>query len=360
MSSKAPQDRARELVLRHGWNATAYQIINPGIRRWFSNANDAVVGYVTHQNVRVVAGAPVCADGRLAEVAAEFEGDAARHGARVCYICAEARLEELYRGAEGYSMVRLGSQPVWDPKKWPLIIKGKTSLRAQLNRARNKGVTVEEWPSGRAQNNAELHRCLEEWLASRGLPPLHFLVEPETLARLTDRRTFIAMRAGRVVGFLIASPVPERNGWIVEQNVRGENAPNGTTELLLDAAIRALAADEAEYLTLGLAPLSNKATAPNAENPLWLRTVLSWVRAHGQRFYNFKGLENFKAKFQPEKWDPVYAISNERAFTPSTLYAVAAAFSNGSPAALLIRAMFRAVGTEIKWLFKKAKHAQAS
>ena len=27
---------ARELVLRYGWNATAYQIINPGIELWFS------------------------------------------------------------------------------------------------------------------------------------------------------------------------------------------------------------------------------------------------------------------------------------------------------------------------------------
>jgi phosphatidylglycerol lysyltransferase len=59
MSNATPQDRARELVLRYGWNATAYQIVNPGIRQWFSGAGDAVVGYVTRWGVRVVAGAPV-------------------------------------------------------------------------------------------------------------------------------------------------------------------------------------------------------------------------------------------------------------------------------------------------------------
>ena len=48
-----------DLVLQYGWNATAYQIINPGIRRWFSSDQDAVIGYVEHYGVRVVAGAPV-------------------------------------------------------------------------------------------------------------------------------------------------------------------------------------------------------------------------------------------------------------------------------------------------------------
>jgi phosphatidylglycerol lysyltransferase len=358
MSSTAHHDLARELVLRYGWNATAYQIINPGIEHWFSRGGDAVVGYVKRRGVRVVAGAPVCAAARLADVAAEFEAEAAERGERVCYFCAEARLEALYGGVRDHSMVQLGSQPVWNPKQWAAIITAKRSLRAQLNRARNKGLTVEEWPAARAQDNAELHRCLAEWLATRGLPPLHFLVEPETLARLADRRTFVARRADGVVGFLIASPVPERHGWLVEQNIRGRCAPNGTTELLLDAAVRALAADGAEYLTVGLAPLSKMAAATAGENPLWLRTLLGWVRAHGRRFYNFEGLEAFKAKFHPEAWEPVYAITNQRTFSPLTLYAVAAAFSDGSPAALMLRAMFKAAAAEFKWLFGKSKRGR--
>ncbi|MBK5186768.1 MAG: hypothetical protein JJD97_00910, partial [Gemmatimonadaceae bacterium] len=52
-------DRARELVLRYGWNATAYQILNPGFALWFSGAGDAVIGYVRRSGVHVVAGAPV-------------------------------------------------------------------------------------------------------------------------------------------------------------------------------------------------------------------------------------------------------------------------------------------------------------
>lgn len=130
MSSAASHERARELVLRHGWNATAYQIVNPGLSRWFSRAGDAVVGYVTRHGVRVVAGAPVCHPSRLAAVAAEFESEAAGRGKRVCYFCAQARLEALYKQSGDHSMALLGSQPVWNPERWAATVESKSSLRA--------------------------------------------------------------------------------------------------------------------------------------------------------------------------------------------------------------------------------------
>src|SRR4029079_10254763 len=116
---------------------------------------------------------------------------------------------------------------------------------------------------------------LDEWLESRPLPPLHFLVEPETLALLFDRKVFVAQRGGAPVGFLVASPVPARNGWLIEQFVRGHHAPNGTSGLIIDAAMRARAAHGATYVTLGLAPLSRHARP--VPGPLWLRVLLGWV-----------------------------------------------------------------------------------
>ena len=74
--------RARRLVLRYGWNAMAYQILNPGFSHWFSSAGDAVVGYVVRRGYRIVGGAPIAAPDRLAEVALEFESDAKRAGSR--------------------------------------------------------------------------------------------------------------------------------------------------------------------------------------------------------------------------------------------------------------------------------------
>lgn len=345
----------RDLVMAYGWNATAYQIINPGILHWFSAARDAVIGYVEHARIRIVAGAPVCPKERLSEVIAEFESDAARAGARVCYFGAEARLESALVNSLRHSRLRLGAQPAWHPCQWPTLYGQHSSLRAQLHRARNKAVSIAEWQAEDAHGHPQLQRCLREWLSTRGLPPMHFLVEPQTLERLFDRRIFVAERQGKVIGFLVASPVPQRNGWLIEQTIRGFGAVNGMIELLLDTAVGSLAATDSEYLTLGLSPLSERGAIEGDSNPLWLRVVLTWVRSHGHRFYNFEGLDRFKAKFQPERWEPVFAIANEPHFSPKFLYAIAAAFTAGAPLTAIHQALVRAVKLEFKWMKNKMR-----
>jgi phosphatidylglycerol lysyltransferase len=349
---------ARSLVLRYGWNATAYQILNPGIAYWFSVTGDAVIGYVHFHDVYVVAGDPVCAAERLPLVVDEFERETRANRSHVCYFGASERLTDLLRDDAARAVVILGGNPVWDPASWASIVARRASLRAQLHRAANKGVTVAEWPGTRARGHPDLWRCLREWGTTRGLPPMHFLVEPRTLEQLEDRRVFVAERAGHgVVGFLLASPVPQRGGWLVEQLIRGRQAVNGCNELLIDALMRTLAAEGVAYVTLGLSPLSRRSHLDETINPVWLRVVLSWVRAYGRRFYNFDGLDAFKAKLMPQRWEPVYAIADDRRVLPRTLFAIAAAFSGESPIAFVARALLGAARAEAAWALESARSA---
>ena len=344
------------MILTYGWNATAYQILNPGMDLWFPADRQAVIGYVRYGQTRVIAGAPVCELSRLDNVSAAFVADTHRCGEYVCYFGAGDRLDARYANDPPWSRVLLGAQPSWDPHHWPDAIARRSSLRAQFNRARNKGVQVSEWPAQQAENNPALRRCLNEWLETRGLPPLHFLVEPETLNDLGDRRVFVAKCGSReVVAFTVLSPVRARNGWLVEQIVRGRSAPNGTSELLLDSAVKAIAASGSAYITLGLSPLSERANAPNGRQPMWLRFTLRWVRLHGARFYNFRGLDSFKAKFNPDRWEPIYAISEGKTFPPRALYAIAGAFSGGNPIRLVAVALLRAIADEVRRLRQRVR-----
>ena len=81
--------------------------------------------------------------------------------------------------------------------------------------------------------------------------------------------------------------------------------------------------------------------------------MLAWVRAHGKRFYNFEGLDDFKAKFMPERWDPIWAITSQRRVTLWTLYAIAEAFGKQSPLIFIPRALGRALVKEIEWLQRR-------
>ena len=351
-------ERMRSLVLKYGWNSTCYQLLNPGFQYWFNSRKDGGTGYVEYARTRVVGGSPICAHEELSRVVDEFEADAGSRGLRVCYFASEARLEACIAKREGYAIVLLGAQPVWHPRVLVENIMGKSSLRTQLYRARNKGVTVEEWNAKQATESPQLRHLLHEWLGTRGLPSLHFLVEPETLSNLDDRRIFVARvgsgdaanHAGKVVGFLNVSPIPERNGWLVEQFVRGNAAPNGTIELLLYHAAETLANEGFHYLTLGLSPLTPYADPQTPHISPFIRFLLRWARAHGKRFYNFEGLEFFKTKFEPESWEPIYAISNEPRFSLRSLYAIACAFTRGHPVWTVLLGIRKAITQEVRWM----------
>lgn len=322
--------RARELVLQFGWNTISYQILNPGILWWFSSTHRSVIGYVETSTYLIAAGAPNCADEDLEFSVLEFTAYAAAKKKKVCYFSAQERIAAILSKHLPASTVLLGAQPVWHPQQWINNVYAKPSLRAQLSRALNKGVTVELWESTKAVNHPQLVQSLHEWLAARHLPPMHFLVEPFTLERLEDRIVAAAVFENQAAGFCIASPIPLRSGWLIEQIVRGRRAPNGTAELLLEKLIVHLNTLSASLVTLGLSPLSEHYHS-TIHHPLWLKTVLRAVKAYGKYFYNFNGLDSFKAKFLPQMWEPVYAITNEATPTPATLYAIATAFSGMSP-----------------------------
>src|SRR5262249_5185219 len=158
-------------------------------------------GYASFHDTWVIAGAPVCAERRLDSVSRGLERTASILGARVVDFSAGGRLGRRLR--EGpHPVLRLGAPPTWDGTGWGNIVKRKASLRAQLNRARNKGVVVTEWPARIAERNGTLEQVRARWLSARGLPPLHFMTESDTLGDLRDRRVFVAERGSQgVVAF---------------------------------------------------------------------------------------------------------------------------------------------------------------
>ncbi|MCU1257130.1 MAG: hypothetical protein JWO80_15, partial [Bryobacterales bacterium] len=245
--------------------------------------------------------------------------------------------------------VTIGAQPVWDPRRWGGMMQTSRSLRAQLNRAKNKGVQIERVHARDADANSELESILSQWLSGRGLPPMHFLVEPDALkGELADRLVLAARGPRGIAGFLVASPIAARGGYLIEQVARLPDAPNGTSELMIDAAMRIFAEEDRGYATLGLVALSRNADAGLRRNPFWLRTLMLLARTHANRFYNFQGLERFRTKMKPDRWEKIYAISNERVFSPLALYAIGEAFAGISPWRAIAIAAMQALRKELR------------
>ncbi|NPC82454.1 DUF2156 domain-containing protein, partial [Pyxidicoccus fallax] len=122
-----------------------------------------------------------------------------------------------------------------------------------------------------------------------------------------------------VVGFLAVSPVYAREGWFLQDLLRDPHAPNGTAEALVDAAMRAAAAEGRRYVTLGLAPLAGPVRP-------WLRLA----RVCGRPLFDFEGLRAFKAKFRPDDWVPIHLAYPNPGAGLVALYDALRAFARGS------------------------------
>jgi phosphatidylglycerol lysyltransferase len=292
--TSSARERALALVRRYGWNATSFQTLEEGYQYFFHQ--DGCVAYVDTGRAWVVAGAPIAPISQISEVLAEFLRTAAAARRRACLFATEQRLLEL-AGSQLRSL-RIGEQPIWDPREWAGTLKRRRSLREQLRRSRAKGVSVREVTAAELGGGATRHgieRVTERWLRARGMAPMDFLVRLELFSFAEDRRCFVAEQAGRVVGVAGVVPVPARSGWFIEDLVRDPSAPNGTAELLIDGVMTWASAQGCRWLTLGLAPLSGDVSP-----------LLRAARSSGKLLYDFKGLRSYKAKLEPEDWLPIF------------------------------------------------------
>ena len=343
----AVPDAAVQTVRRYARVASAYQTLTPPFTHWVDPCSGCVVAYVTVRGspwggtVWMVAGEPIGPAPQIVRAARRFEAEARAHRSSVIWFGIE--YPDLLESA-GACLV-IGAQPVWRAGEWDERLAQKASLRAQVHRAHNKGVSVEDASGRPLLEGPDLHRVLREWIARRGLPPLSFLADPHVLDHLIDRRVYVARYGGRVVAYLVLAPIPARGAWHVEWIIRAADAPNGTASLLIDAVCRSVSPDS--LVTLGLVPLSSQAPLSPEPPPPAVRALLTWTRAHARRFYNFEGLERFKAKFLPDVWEPIYLATSRPRVSIATLYAVADAFAGPrSPARLVGRAVLDAAAAE--------------
>ncbi|HWB81706.1 MAG TPA: DUF2156 domain-containing protein [Nannocystaceae bacterium] len=323
-------DRVLELVKRHGWNATAFQTLEPGYQYLFDG--DACVAYVDTGRAWVAAGAPIAATDRVAKVAETFVATARASRRRACFVATEDRMREATR--DRLRALQIAEQPVWDPRAWGEQVAAHRSIGGQLRRARNKGVRVRrvepsELVAGPVHD--AIAAVTGQWLRTRESDPMGFLLRVDPFAYATERRCFVAEIGRDVVAYAGVIPVPARPGWFVEDLVRMPKAPNGTTETLVDAVMRWATSEGCTWVTLGASPLAGSVTR-------WLRLV----RRGAKLVYDFEGLHAFKAKLRPREWMPIYLQYPRRQGALRSLSDTLAAFTGHGVLGFGVRALLRA------------------
>jgi phosphatidylglycerol lysyltransferase len=338
-------DRARllELVRQHGRNLHSFMVLEPGLSLWFDATRDAAVAYAAHGGYWVAVGSPLCAVERIDAVTRAFSEAAQHAGQRAAFFGVSERF--VGQLGQGFDALQVGQQPLWRPSAWPEVVRRAEKLRNRLRRAEKLGVSVRQALPAELAARTKLRSAMEamvaRWTQARALPPMGFMVTVELFAHAEARRYFIAQSAsGKPVGFAVAVPIFGLEGWLIEDLVVDRDAPAGSTEALIDAAMRALA--DATTVSLGMVVLAGlSAPVETQRHPILTGLIRLAGRVTGWA-YGFEGLLRFRQKLRPERWENVYVVA-PGGVSWLTLRAVLMAFTGGWVPRFALRAVRRLV-----------------
>lgn len=324
-ASSADQARARQIIEEHGRSSLARFALFPDKSYWFSPGG-SVVAYASHAGVAIVLGDPIGPEPDLAEAVAGFGEECARNDWAPAFYQTAADTVDIYR-RRGYTMLCIGHEAIVDLAQFTLSGNANKPVRAAVNHAIKAGCTTEvQTPPLPATLVDELRSVSDEWLAAMHGSERRFSFGWFEEAYVCASVVVLLRTGDGVVAFLNVAPEYTRSEVGVDLMRRRRDLPSGSMEALFVALFRWAREQGYATVNLGLSALSGvgeHSADPAAERALHV------IYENVDQFYHFKGLHNFKQKFQP-LWTPRYLMFTSYATLPGVIYALESASSGKS------------------------------
>ncbi len=185
-------------------------------------------------------------------------------------------------------------------------------------------------PEGVDELLPELRRVSDDWLEEKGAREKGFSLGFFDEDYLRECAVAVVRQHGRIVAFANLWLSGEREEISVDLMRYSADAPRGMMDFLFVSLMLWGREQGYAWFNIGMAPLSGM--HGRALAPAWSR-VAALVFAHGEHFYNFRGLRQYKDKFDPV-WTPKYLATAGALAAPSTILHVTALVSGGVRGAL--------------------------
>jgi len=281
-----------------GEGTHSFLTLYKGVKYFTVPGLDGYIPLTINNNFILIVGQPICDPAMSHIMISALQDYADATDSIVAAIPTGESGKEMLVGS-GFTSIYVGKEPIYDLKN---LAKPSKSIRQAIKRAKRNGLQLVQY-SHRYRN--QMDDLCKKWQDGRELPAMGFLFELRPFESKKYKKYFLVVDGQDTVqAFLACSPIYAKNGWYLEDLIREQAAPNGTTELLVTGTMEALAAEGYDMATLGLAPLAGLPQR-DAKRP-YLNMILRFFFNHLSCIYHFKALEHFKGKFKPTSWDGNY------------------------------------------------------
>ena len=323
-ATPSEQARATVIVEAHGRSSLARVALLPDKSYYFTDGG-SVVAFAAENDVGLALGDPIGPVDDAPRAIAGFRDLCARNGWRCAFYQTLPDYLPAYR-AEGLEALSVGEEAVVDLVGFDAATVRKT-VRASLRKLDAQGYEVVLLPAPQdARTMRELRSVSDDWLGESGGRELRF-----SLGWFDDDYIsgcdIMALRSssGHIEAFANIISEYRADEATIDLMRRRPSAPPGTMDMLFVRLFER--ARDAGYscFNLGLSPLSG--VGGSNRDPA-VERLLQLVYEYGNRFYSFRGLHEYKAKFDPQ-WQPRYLVYASAIDLPAAFTALIRANAGG-------------------------------
>jgi phosphatidylglycerol lysyltransferase len=297
-------EKGLEIIKKFGKSPVDYFKVYNDKLLYFGVQTEGLVSYRAAGSFAIVLEEPVCQDkDQKIILIKEFEEYCSEVGLRAIYYRVDECSLALYQSLNKKSLI-IGQEAVIDLSKFTLEGKDKKSMRNGLNSLSKKGFSAKVYAAPIKDGLLQkLKQVSDEWLKSNSRDEIVFTQGVFDAEKLKQQTIItIENEDEMVLGFLNIIPnyAPEEATYDLIRKT--EEAPGGVIDALLIKLIEHCQSENIKFLNLGLAPLSGIETARD-----FPEKTLKFAYEKLQQFRHYRGLRDFKDKFNPT-WENKYMI----------------------------------------------------
>jgi phosphatidylglycerol lysyltransferase len=272
----------------------------------FSEDGRAFVMYARRNRSMIALFDPIGARDAWPGLVWQFIEMARAHGCRAVFYQVGPDALSLYADA-GMRAFRLGELAMIDLVKFDLAGGKRAGLRQARTKGQRDGLTfaLVDTPDVPAIFD-EIAAVSDAWLARHMTGEKAFSLGAFDRDYVCSQPVAVLRREGGIVAFanlLVTATGTEASIDLMRFH---PDAPGGSMDFLFVQLLEHLKAAGYQRFNMGMAPLSGMSGRRHA--PIWDR-IGTALYEHGEKYYNFKGLRAFKAKFHPN-WTPRYMTTS--------------------------------------------------
>ena len=290
-----------------------------------NDAGTAFLMYAVSGHSWIVMGDPVGEPSAHPDLVWQFREIVDQHGGYTVFYEVTPQALPLYLDL-GLRPLKLGEEGLVRLEGFTLEGGSRRSMRRVRRELEKEGCSFAILSPAEAEPViGQLREISDAWLAEKQTREKGFSLGRFDPAYIRRFPVAVVRRAGRLVAFASVWMSGGKAELSPDLMRYRPDAPKGVMEYLFIEMMLWGAAQGYQWFNLGMAPLSG--IEQRALAPLWNR-FSALVYLHGEHFYNFQGLRQYKEKFDPE-WSPRYLVSPGGLALPRVLADVASLISGG-------------------------------